>query len=448
MRKTFTFMIMLLLLVAASAQSVTLTFTGRGASNMYVPLNRVVVSNLTKGWQETLTWPDTVLVMSATGIGDVETFQETSLKLSQNTPNPFNGTTFVNLQVAEPGDVTIEITDITGRIIGANNYSSLQPGAHEICITLSTMGVYFLTARQNGWIVSVKMMNYGNAGENAITYVGDVEKQVFSSLQKNKVCRGVTDNPFDPGDQMEYVGFATYNNTEEESGHVVQVQDASQMVVLAFGDGAPCSGTPTLTDIDGNVYNTVQIGNQCWMRENLRTTHNSDGTVINAGSSSTVSYIDPYYYNYSGHGLTLERRGYLYNWLAAMWACPTGWHLPSDMEWTQLTDYVGGEGEFICDSNSSYVAKALASRLLWQTNTSNCAVGNELTINNASGFEVFPAGWLYYGFDYAGEEARFWSSTQPSDHDAYYRYLSFDLPDVKRGVHYAYLGFSVRCLRD
>ena len=182
MKKTFTFM-MMLIIVAASAQPVTLTFTGRDASNQYVSLNRVIVNNLTKGWQETLVWPDTVLMMSSTGIGDVETFPETSLKLSQNTPNPFDGTTFVNLQVAEIGDVAVEITDITGRVIRANNYSSLQPGVHEICITLSTTGVYFLTVRQNSRIVSVKMMNYGNGGEAAITYVGDAETQVFSSLQ-------------------------------------------------------------------------------------------------------------------------------------------------------------------------------------------------------------------------------------------------------------------------
>ena len=150
MRKTFTFMILLLFLVAAPAQSVTLTFTGRGASNLYVPLNRVVVSNLTKGWQETLTWPDTVLVMmDGTGIEDVETQNFASLQLSQNNPNPFDGTTFVNLSVAEQGDVELVVTDIAGRIVWANNYSPIQPGIHEIRITLSSPGLYFLTARQN-----------------------------------------------------------------------------------------------------------------------------------------------------------------------------------------------------------------------------------------------------------------------------------------------------------
>lgn len=131
----------------AQAQPVTLTFTGRDASNQYIPLTRVVVSNLTKDWQETLLWPDTVLVMSGTGIGNVETMYTSSLRLSQNNPNPFDGTTFVNLQVAEPGNVAIEITDITGRIVETMCTSSLQPGIHEMRITLSSPGLYFLTAR-------------------------------------------------------------------------------------------------------------------------------------------------------------------------------------------------------------------------------------------------------------------------------------------------------------
>ena len=451
MKKILTLIIIVFCAATLFAQTVSVTFTGREAPNHYLPLNRVVVSNLTKGWQETLTWPDTVLTMTnGTGIEDVETQNFASLRLSQNNPNPFDGTTYVNLNVAEQGDVAVEIADITGRIVGANNYSPLQPGTHEIRITLSSPGIYFLTARQDGRTATVKMVNRGNGGGNAIAFSGIVETVHAPSLPQPKIAhRGVTDNPFDLGDQMEYVGFAIQNGTEVESGHVVQVQEVSQMVVLTFGDGAPCSGIPTLTDFDGNVYNTVQIGDQCWMRENLRTTHNPDGAVINAGSSSTLSYIDPYYYSYSSHGLTLEKRGYLYNWLAAMGACPTGWHLPSDMEWTQLTDYVGSKGEYICGNDSSYIAKALASRLIWQTNTSNCAVGNDLTMNNASGFEVFPAGCLdYYGFDYAGERAFFWTSTQPDDHSAYYRYLSFNLPDMKRNSHLTYFVFSVRCLRD
>ena len=295
--KIFTFISMVFLFAVVSAQTVTLTFTGRDASNQHVPLNRVVVSNLTRGWQETLLWPDTVLEMTDhTGIA--ETFHETSLHLSQNNPNPFDGTTFVNLNVTEPGDVSLAITDITGRIVGANNYSPLQTGIHTIRVTLSSTGVYFLTARQNGRTASVKMVNGGNGGGNAIAITGSVGANDYSPLPQSKTePKGITDNLFVAGDQMQYVGYATFNGEELGSGHMVQAQDSAQAIILSFAfsiyDSLPCPGTPTVTDIDGNVYGTVQLGQQCWMRENLRATHYADSTAISIGNAniSTANLI-------------------------------------------------------------------------------------------------------------------------------------------------------------
>ena len=198
------------------AQSVTLTFTGSTVNNQYIPLNRVIVSNLTKGWQETLTWPDTVLVMSTTGIHNVGTFPETSLQLSQNTPNPFNGTTFVNLQVTEPGDVTVTVTDITGRLVAVEMFpetslqktSPQQPAIYQMRVSLSLAGTYFLTAQQNGHTASVKMVNNGEGGANNVTVNGMLDMVETPLFYSKPAPRGTTDNPFDLGDQMEYVGFA------------------------------------------------------------------------------------------------------------------------------------------------------------------------------------------------------------------------------------------------
>ena len=455
MRKTFTFM-MMIIIVVASAQPVTLTFTGRDASNRYVPLNRVVVSNLTKGWQETLTWPDTVLVMTTTDIRDVETQNFAFLQLSQNNPNPFDGTTYVNLNVVEQGNVELVITDITGRIVGANNFSPLQPGIHSLCVTLSSSGLYFLIARQNGRTASVKMVNRGNGGEDVIMYVGDVETQNFAALQKSKVCKGVTDNPFDPGDQMEYVGFATLCGMEEESMHVIQTQDASQTILLSFAisqgsaDAQPCPNTPIVTDYEGNTYNTVQIGNQCWMKENLRTTHYSDGTSIPAGGINDWSNTDPYYYYYSSSGISLTVQGYLYNWPAAInGICPTNWHLPSYAEWMQLANYVSSQSAYVCGNDSNHIAKALASKSNWYTSGTYCAVGTDQATNNATGFSAVPAG---YGnnssFQFSERNAYFWSSSELSNLSTWYRNMSFNDATLNRNYASKSNAFSVRCLRD
>lgn len=221
-------------------------------------------------------------------------------------------------------------------------------------------------------------------------------------------------------------------------------------------------GRSTIKDYDGNTYNTVLIGNQCWMKENLRTTHYNDGTSIPAGGSNN-SNTDPYYYDYSSSGIALSSRGYLYNWPAVMHGasssnanpsgvqgvCPNGWHVPSDGEWTQLTDYVESQSQYLCSNNSTYIAKALASTAGWNSSTGTCAVGNTPGSNNATGFSALPAGCYYssgyYGFGYY---AFFWSSTESNSSSASGRYLYYpnalvvSTSDIKSG------GYSVRCLRD
>ena len=477
----------MLLFAAASAQTVSVTFTGRDAQNHYLPLNRVLVNNHTKGWQETLVWPDTVLVMTATGIGSVETFQETSLRLSQNNPNPFDGTTYVNVNVTEPGDVELVLTDITGRVVGANNYSPLRPGTHEIRITLSSPGLYFLTARQNGRTASVKMVNRGNGGGNAITFTDIVEANNYSPLPQSKIAhRGETDNPFDLGDQMEYVGFATFNGTEIVSGHVLQALETSQIVVLTFEDGLPCFDMPTVTDHEGNVYATVLIGHQCWMRDNLRTTTSpSTGTYLVPAVNTGYTYTGKQarWYNNDSATYAPMNYGLLYNWNAAMdtfntaygetsvnidvsnevlvgfasnrrGICPAGWHLPSDAEWFQLTDYVSNQSDYACDDNSDNIAKALASTEGWSNGEfcdDPCDVGYNSSTNNSLGFGAVPAGYYWsLGFSGTSHGAFLWSSTESEtlSSDAFNRRMLYYYPGVYWGTSDKSDGNSVRCVRD
>ena len=464
MKKTFTCITIMMLFAAGSAQTVTLTFTGRDASNQYVPLNRVVVSNLTRGWQETLMWPDTVLVMTDhTGI--VETFHETSLHLSQNNQNPFDGITFVNLNVAEPGEVSLVITDITGRVVEMCHGASLQPGNHEIRISLSAAGIYFLTARQNSRIASVKMVNGGNGGENAIAITGVVEtfpettsetSPETSLPQSKSEPKGITDNLFVAGDQMQYVGFTNINGAEEEGGHVIQTQDSTQTIVLSFPQ--PCLNTPIVMDYDSNVYNTVQIGNQCWMKENLRATHYADGTAIPYGNSGLWDDTVPYYYVNPSVDTILY--GYYYNWAAFMrgaggsesnpsgiqGACPTGWHVPSNAEWIQLIDYVSSRSEYTCGGQSNYIAKALASTEGWNTYDGECVVGNNPSTNNATGFGIAPAGFA--AFSAVNDCAYFWSASERGEYAASFLGLSLDLARVPMYDINKFHQFSVRCLRD
>ncbi|MBR0304605.1 MAG: T9SS type A sorting domain-containing protein, partial [Bacteroidales bacterium] len=291
------FAILTIAAVSLFAQTVTLTFTGQDDANHYVRLDSVVVRNITQGWQETLFWPDTVLIVQeGTGIEDYSgTNNASKIQLSQNTPNPFTGITFADMALAEEGKVLVEVTDMAGRVVVFNNYPFLQKGLHQLRISLSSPGVYFLTARMNGNASSVKMINQREGGADKIEYQGVVEKPQALFTPKSGSKDSIA-NSFHLGDEMEYVGFATVNGLRRGSVHITQAQNESQTIRLTFilpHDAQPCPGTPTVTDIDGNTYNTVWIGNQCWMKENLRTTHYSDGGAIAAGNSS-FSETTPY----------------------------------------------------------------------------------------------------------------------------------------------------------
>ncbi|MBR4488830.1 MAG: fibrobacter succinogenes major paralogous domain-containing protein [Bacteroidales bacterium] len=225
-------------------------------------------------------------------------------------------------------------------------------------------------------------------------------------------------------------------------------------------DGQPCPNTATLTDIDGNTYNTVQIGQQCWMKENLRTTKYADNTTISQGSSTSTTTAYWYYPNNSSSNMSTY--GLLYNWKAVMrdatsssanpsgvqGICPNGWHVPSDAEWTQLTDYVSSQIQYVCGSDNTYIAKSLASTTGWNSSTSTCAVGNTPSNNNATGFGAFPAGYYAGSYGSFGTYAYFWSATEGSSGYAYYRSLLNYYAYVSRYYYGKNHGFSVRCVRD
>ena len=278
-----------------------------------------------------------------------------------------------------------------------------------------------------------------------------------------------------------YVRAYATNSAGTAYGDEVNFATESISVPEPVVDEKSCPGTPTVTDHEGNVYATVQIGNQCWMRDNLRTTTSpSTGTYLipAAGTGETFTGKQARWYNNDSTTYAPMNYGLLYNWNAAVdtfntsygetsvstdynsavsvtftghrrGICPAGWHLPSDAEWTQLTNYVSSQSEYTCDSNSNYIAKALASTEGWNTSTNNCVVGNDPSTNNATGFSVVPAGYCSgSSFGDAGLGAYFWSSTQDGSNYAYDSSPYYDDAHVVRNDGVKYDGRSVRCLRD
>ena len=242
------------------------------------------------------------------------------------------------------------------------------------------------------------------------------------------------------------------------------------------GDALSCPGTPALMDVDGNRYNTVQIGQQCWMRENLRTKKYADGTPILEGEvySTTVGY----WYYPMNQAEYMSTYGLLYNWTATMHGatpsnsnpsgvqgvCPNGWHVPSDAECTQLFNYVRSQSQNWCGGDSAKIGKSLAATIGWDlSGLDSCTVGNpNYTTNNATGFGALPAGFhsapgvytvgsAYGGLGYV---TFYWSSTGTYNpygyYDIYYwglhsnydSVMHHDFADTDGDAH------SVRCVKD
>lgn len=455
----FLVVICLASMVLYAQQVITLTFTGQDNNGSYLRLNRVVITNVSRNWTETIYWPDTVLeVRNSTHIAE---HVANDFSLEQNIPNPFDGTTSVQLRKGESGWTTLWVSDLSGKEL-VRYEGFLGDGTHRFKMSLPNAQIYLLHAQSDNHSASIKMVNKGNAGSCMIEYEGQT---LSYTPGMDKAMKGSTNQPFVLGDTMEYVGYVVINGMEFESEHITQAQHYSQFLTLRFQSavGGFCLGTPMVTDYDGNVYNTVQIGNQCWMRENLRTVHYTDGTVITFAMGNTYSDSLPYRYAPDNNQGYVATYGYLYNWPAVMHhsasssinrsgvqgICPIGWHVPSEADWLQLIDYVSSQSVNVCNSNASYIAKSLAATSGWTTYGGTCAIGNNMTSNNVTGFSAMPAGFYYRGNNLIlGDYVGYWSATENSNGKVFGHSLIYYDAIVYSGDVEKDYGISVRCILD
>lgn len=218
----------------------------------------------------------------------------------------------------------------------------------------------------------------------------------------------------------------------------------------------PLFQTGTVTDVDGNIYSTVKIGTQWWMSENLRTTKFNDGSPIETTNPISISivFMDTavYQWAYIGNEAFAQLYGRLYTWYTVTddrGVCPDGWHVPTDNDWTTLTDYLvdnnygnGGEG--------ADIAKAMSSKTGWLQTGIVGVPGNNPQANNRSGFNGMPGGMrtLTGVFMFAGGDAFYWTATESDSTQAWNRLLDFDLNFVQRNAELKNYGYSVRCVED
>jgi uncharacterized protein (TIGR02145 family) len=295
-------------------------------------------------------------------------------------------------------------------------------------------------------------------GIDSVVIGGDILNDGGSSIVLRGVCYSTTPSPNMGNPRTEEgSGIGSFTSTlrnlspsttyyarsyaKNSNGVVVYGNE----VIFTTGSVAPsfACGTSSVSDVDGNSYNTVQIGTQCWTQSNLKVSKYRNGDNIPTGLSNTdwQSTTAGAYAIYANDPVNDGLYGKLYNHYAVMdnrGLCPTGCHVPTDGEWTTLETFLGG---------SSVAGGALKSTATQPTPGGWLSPNTGAT--NSSGFSAGPGGVrLNYGvFNVVGLYGYWWSSSL-SGSAAWPRYLYSNTGNIYRNFNVRSFGFSVRCLRD
>ncbi|HEQ99299.1 MAG TPA: hypothetical protein ENO22_08180 [candidate division Zixibacteria bacterium] len=241
------------------------------------------------------------------------------------------------------------------------------------------------------------------------------------------------------------------------------ISDAIVIINYVFTDGyLPCDpdedgspdcdpDCPLIMDVDGNLYQTILIGEQCWMAENLKVTHYRNGdplpNVTDAGAWNGLT--SGAYCDYNNDDGQVEVYGRLYNWYALIDSrniAPEGWHLPTDAEWKQLEMFLGmsqADADATGWRGTDEGGKLKEAGMVhW--NSPNTGATNE------SGFTALPGGYRVNtgAFLNMGTYAYLWSSTESGAYTVWGRLLSSGVATIYRYADSKAAGFSVRCIRD
>ena len=248
---------------------------------------------------------------------------------------------------------------------------------------------------------------------------------------------------------------AEMTGLQENTSYYVRAY-ATNELGTSYGNEVSFVAENVVMDIDGNSYKWITIGDQVWMAENLATTHYNDGTAIPhvTGNSTWAGVSAPAYCWYDNNEATYKSKyGALYNWYVVETGklCPTGWHMPTDDEWTQLEEYlIANRYNYDGSTSGDKTAKSLAATSGWISSSETGDIGNDMSSNNSAGFTALPGGYRGSNgsFGRLGYYGDWWSSSSNGSEKAWYRALWYDYETLGRLSCFRSNGFSVRCLQD
>jgi len=378
--------------------------------------------------------------ITTTGVYDHNSNNPCNFTLHQNYPNPFNPSTVIGYELNKASHITIEIYNVLGQKTRTLVDGYQTAGHGQVMWDASNdagqgvpAGVYIYSLRGEGININKKMLLIDGQRGSVNAAMSHSPDATISDLKVVK--KHLSD---------QYTLTVTGTKIASYEQQNLEITGSMTLDVTV---------TRTLTDIDGNVYNTVKIGDQWWIAENLKVTHYKNGEEIpevtdNAvwGDLSTGARCV-----YDNDENNADTYGYLYNWYAVAGnhdIAPEGWHMPTHDEWKELEIFLGmnqteldGTGWRGTNEGSKLAGQAD----LWDDGDlkNNGAFGE-------SGFTALPAGYRSIGGDYndLGYCAYFRSATAIDASYAWYRGLSYFHLNVRGSYDNNLLGFSVRLIRD
>lgn len=420
------------LVLTANAQDYEIFFAGTG-------LSTVNVENLTKGLSVIVNAGEILNLSSTTDIPHVENKEATGMKIY---PNPVTDKTLLEISPLVAGDVTITVYELSGKIVSSIE-AYLENSLQKFSISGIKKGLYLINVKAKDYQITGKLLSLGNSNEKPV--IEKISSNLMAADLKtekkdSKGTRANVDFQYTTGDILKYTATSGLNRTV-----IIDIPTSNKTVTFTF---VAC------TDGSANNYPVVTIGTQTWMAGNLKTTKFASGANITQVTTAggwydiVLANIKAYCW-YDDNIVNKDTYGALYSWAAAMngaasssanpsgiqGVCPTGWHLPSDAEWTTLVNYLGGE--------------TLAGGKLKETGISRWSTPNT-GADNSSGFTALPGGnrTMYGAFEYLGTRGGWWSSTEYATNYGYRRCVEYNITDVTRTSNHKSYAYSVRCIKN
>jgi uncharacterized protein (TIGR02145 family) len=442
MKKSILLFTAILLVVSTSIYSqkpsIELTFVAEYYGQS-IQLDSILIKNLTQGGDTTLYYPDNFLVLDyTTGQFENQSSVASIFSITQNYPNPLREKTTFSVNLPQKDNLQINVVNLLGQKV-AFYENTLETGNHSFTFYPGNEKNYILAASMKGVTKSIKMVSLNNnSGKRcSLIYTGNDK-----ALPGYKSGTDMNEFGFSLGDSLMFIGYAETPAVINGSDVITDAPQSNQTYTFEILEGIPCLATPIVA-FEGQTYNTLQIGNQCWLKENINIGTMINGTYNQTNNNQTEKYC------YENDPANCAIYGGLYQWDEMMQytiqqgtqgICPAGWHLPSNSEWTVLTEFLGGD--------------AIAGGKMKSTGTIEVGTGLWFAPNtsatNESGITALPGGGCTNGggFNDLGFYAGFWSSTEDATYNGWGWTQGYCFASVSIFTTNKNYSFSVRCIRN